>query len=397
MNWQSELHRSICTVEQLKKRVRLSPDRERLYRRLIERHPMRITPYYASLIDWDDPDDPIMKMAVPNPAEMDLSGSYDTSGEAQSTKMPGLQHKYPETALILATSRCAMYCRHCFRKRLVGLPTEEVLRRFSDAARYIEEHGEIRNVLVSGGDPLILGTPVVGKFLKRLSQISHLEFIRIGSRTPVTFPERILGDADLIHLLAEYSLPNRRIYLVTQYNHPREVTEASTRAVAKVLGAGVPMLNQTVLLRGVNDDADTLAELLRRLTSMGVSPYYVFQCRPVKRVKRHFQLPLEDGYRIVEQAKSMLSGPCKRFRYVMSHRRGKIEVLTIVGDEIYFKYHEARDRKNIGVSFKRKLKPGAGWLDDLERLHQEEHPGGRPEGHRALSGRGIKGEGSRSI
>jgi lysine 2,3-aminomutase len=389
MSWQDKLKQSVSTIDELKGYAHLPPAQERQLRQVVERHPMRITPYYASLINWSDPADPIMRMAVPNIAEMDLSGSYDTSGEAQSTKMPGLQHKYSETALILATSRCPMYCRHCFRKRLVGLPTEEVLKRFADAARYIEAHREIRNVLISGGDPLILETSVLERFLKRLSGISHLEFVRIGSRSPVTFPQRILKDSKLLKVLAKYSRPDRRLYLVTQYNHPGEITEISTRAVAKVLDAGLCVINQTVLLRGVNDSASTLAELLEKLTATGIRPYYVFQCRPVKRVKRHFQLPLEEGYRIVEAAKSRLPGPGKSFRYVMSHRTGKIEVLTIMGGEIYLKYHQARDPRNIGTSFKCRLTPGAGWLDDLERLgpSQNRKPVG-PGGYAAASGRG---------
>jgi KamA family protein len=367
VNWQDELKQSITTIDQLKTHVSLSPSHEKQLRQVVERHPMRITPYYASLIDWSNPSDPIMRMAVPSVGEMDLSGSYDTSGEAQSTRMPGLQHKYLETALILATSRCPMYCRHCFRKRLVGLPTKEVLRRFADAARYIEEHREIRNVLISGGDPLILETSVLDKFLKRLSDISHVEFVRIGSRSPVTFPGRVLKDRRLLKVLGRFSRPNRRLYVVSQFNHPREITEISRQAVTKLLDAGMCMLNQAVLLRGVNDDPGTLAELLAKLTSIGISPYYVFQCRPVKRVKRNFQIPLEEGYRIVEGAKSRLPGPSKRFRYVMSHHTGKVEVLAIIGDEVYMKYHQARDPKNLGTSFKRKLRPGAGWLDDLER------------------------------
>jgi KamA family protein len=367
MNWQAELQKSISTLGQLKKHVHLSPAVEKQLAQVIERHPMRITPYYASLINWSDPDDPIMRMAVPNTAETDLSGSYDTSGEAQSTKMPGLQHKYSETALILATSRCPMYCRYCFRKRLVGLPTEEVLRRFADAARYIEVNEEITNVLITGGDPLLLSTAVLDKMLKRLSAIPHLEFIRIGSRSPVTFPVRITSDDELVRMLGTYTRADKRLYVVTQYNHPAETTRESIRAVARLMKAGLRFINQTVLLRGVNDNARTLAELQAKLTARGIHPYYVFQCRPVKRVKRFFQIPLEEGYRIVEAAKSVLPGPSKVFRYVMSHRTGKVEVLAIIGDEIYFKYHQARDRRNLGGSFKCKLKPGAAWLDDLER------------------------------
>lgn len=398
MGWQAELQQSIRTVDQLKKHLHLSQAQENQLRRVVERHPMRITPYYASLINWRDPADPIMKMAVPNIAEMDLSGSYDTSGEAQSTKLRGLQHKYAETALILATSRCPMYCRHCFRKRLVGLATEEVLRRFEDAARYIEKHEEIKNVLISGGDPLILPTAVLDKFLKRLWGIPHLEYVRIGSRSPVTFPSRILSDDALLKVLAKYTRPDRRLYMVTQYNHPSELTETSLRAVARLMDQGLCFINQSVLLRGVNDSGRILGELQAKLAARGIGPYYVFQCRPVKRVKRFFQLPLEEGYRIVEDAKAVLPGPSKRFRYVMSHRTGKVEVLAIIGDEIYLKYHQARDRRNLGVSFKCRLTPEAGWLDDLERVAASK---GRsvagPGSAGGRSGSGVTNEGSRSI
>lgn len=369
MDWEEELQQSICNIEQLRDYVRLSRGQERRVREVIQRHPMMITRYYASLIDWTDPSDPLMKIALPDTGERDLSGSYDTSGEILNTKLQGLQHKYRETALILATNKCPLYCRYCFRKRLVGLPTKEVLQRFDDAARYIEQHSEIRNVLISGGDPLMLRTATLEKFLNRLLKINHLAFVRIGTRSPVTFPDRILKDSSLVELIRHHSSRWKRLYIVTQFNHPNEITEQSVAAIDKIKGAGAATINQTVLLRGVNDDPHTLAGLLRTLTQIGVSPYYVFQCRPVKRVKKRFQIPLEEGYRIIEDARSMLEGPSKMFRYVMSHRNGKIEILGIKDGEVYFKYHQARDPRNAGRFFRRKLAPGACWLDDLKRTH----------------------------
>jgi lysine 2,3-aminomutase len=366
-DWQEELRHSIRNIEQLKEYLQLSRRQEFQLRQVVQRHPMMITRYYASLIDWTDLSDPLMRMALPNTGEMDLSGSYDTSGESLSTKMPGLQHKYRETALILATNKCPLYCRYCFRKRLVGLPTEEVLQRFSDAARYIDNHSEITNVLISGGDPLMLRTSTIEKFLNRLLRIPHLAFVRIGTRSPVTFPDRILKDSGLVELLRKHSSKWKRLYVVTQYNHPAEITERSSAAVNKLIGAGATVINQTVLLRGVNDNPNVMVDLLRTLTRIGVHPYYVFQCRPVKRVKKQFQIPIEEGYRIIERVKSMLEGPSKRFRYVMSHRNGKIEILGIMDGEVYFKYHQARDPKNTGRFFKRKLLPGASWLEDLKR------------------------------
>jgi len=357
-------NQSISTLRQLKSRLRLSSEEEKRLAEVIQAHPMRISSHYLSLIDWNDPYDPIMRMAVPSPDELNLDGCWDTSGESENTKMPGIQHKYSETALILATNQCAMYCRHCFRKRLVGLPTEEILKRFEDAAEYIETHPEINNVLISGGDPLTLSNKIIERFLKVLTRISHLNFIRIGSRVPVTLPNR-LKNKKLLNILKKHS-KNKRLYIITQFNHPREINPASIEAVNNLINVGVLVNNQTVLLKQVNDDPTTLATLMNTLTTVGVTPYYVFQCRPLERVKHHFQVPICEGIRIVEEAKANCNGLSKRFKYIMSHRTGKIEILGIIDDEIYFKYHEAKNKKNLGVMFKRQVNEQAGWLDDFE-------------------------------
>jgi len=366
MKWQDELKKNITTIDELKKYFDIPEDEAKKLDEITKVHPMSITRYYLSLIEKPSPDDPIWRMAVPSVDEFVQIGSYDTSGEQENTKLTGLQHKYSQTALLLATNRCAMYCRFCFRKRLVGLPNKEILRRLEAAADYISKHPEINNVLISGGDPLTLPNEIIRKLLEMLWNIDHLEFVRIGSRVPVTFPMRITDDSELIEIFREYSSKNgKRLYLVTHFNHPKEITPQSTEAVQKVLDAGVIISNQTVLLRGVNDDPKVLATLMRELVRIGVVPYYVFQCRPVMRVKHHFQVPLVEGIRIVEEAKKMLDGHSKRFKYAMSHRTGKIEILGIIDDEIYFKYHQAKDPSNLGKMFKFKIKPDAGWLDDL--------------------------------
>jgi len=310
MAWEKELEESISTIAQLGDYIELTPELEQQLQEIVAIHPMRITQYYMSLIDKYDPNDPIRRMIVPSEEELNLLGSYDTSGERENTMMPGLQHKYAQTALILATNRCATYCRYCFRKRLVGLPTEEILQRFNDAVKYIENHEKINNVLISGGDPFVLSTGVIKEFLEKLSNIPHLDFIRFGTRVPVTFPD--------------------------------------------------------VLLKGVNDDPETLAELQNKLVSIGVNPYYVFQCRPVKRVKNNFQVPLYKGYEIVDRAKKKLNGHSKRFKYIMSHQTGKIEIVGVMAGYIYFKYHQARATEDLGKFFKRKINKTAGWLDGLE-------------------------------
>ena len=364
-DWKQELKESIRTVEQLNKYLQLSPREERQAEQVIQRHPMRITRHYLSLIDKNDPDDPIRKMVVPSAEEFNLLGQYDTSGELANTKMPGLQHKYAQTALILATNRCATYCRYCFRKRLIGPDTKEIISRFDDAAKYIAQHSEIDNVLVSGGDPLVLANEVIAQFLEKLSLIPHLSFIRIGTRVLITLPDRILADGEFIRLLRNCSLHEKKIMIVTHINHPKEITKKTIMASNLLMRSAVALSNQTVLLKGVNDDPVTMADLQRRLVSIGIQPYYVFQCRPVKRVKHNFQVSLYRGLQIIETAKKMLDGPSKRFRFVMSHRTGKIEILGIMGNNIYFRYHQAKNTSMLGRFFGCKLDKTAGWLDEI--------------------------------
>ncbi|AGK60052.1 L-lysine 2,3-aminomutase [Archaeoglobus sulfaticallidus PM70-1] len=366
MTWVEELRQNITEIEELEKYIPLSPEEKERLEEVIQAHPMSISRYYLSLIDPNDPDDPIRKMAVPSVKELDLAGEYDTSGESQNTKLPGLQHKYAQTALILATNACAMYCRHCFRKRLVGIPTKETIERLDGAVEYIREHKEINNVLVSGGDPFLLPTEVIEEFLYKLTDIPHVDFVRFGTRTPVTFPDRILMDPELPEVLQKYSTRDRRVYIVTQFNHPREITDKSTRAVDALIKANTIISNQTVLLKGVNDSGKVLAELMNVINRIGVIPYYIFQCRPVKRVKSHFQVPLYDGYWIVEEAKKYLNGHTKRIRYIMSHVTGKIEIIGVMDGYMYFKYHQAKDPSNLGKMFRKKVSKTAAWLDDFE-------------------------------
>jgi KamA family protein len=360
--WKDRLKKCICTVGQLKKYIDITDKEERVLKEVVGYHPMRITEYYISLINRKDKNDPIRKLIVPSVEELAMTGSYDTSGEQKSTKMSGLQHKYSQTALILLTNQCAAYCRFCFRKRLVGLSTKEILQKFHNVLGYIKKHKEINNVLISGGDPLVLPTKTIQDILKSLFDIPHLNFVRIGSRIPVTFPARILKDRSLSEVLKRYSAKDKRIYLVTHFNHPGEITESSTDAIDRLIKSNIIISNQTVLLKGVNDKPEVLANLLNKLVSIGVNPYYVFQCRPVRRVKSYFQVPILKGIKVVEEAKKKLNGHSKRFKYVMSHDTGKIEIVGILEGKILFKYHQARNPKNLGKIFTRKLDKKSGWL-----------------------------------
>ncbi|MBW1644503.1 MAG: KamA family radical SAM protein, partial [Deltaproteobacteria bacterium] len=341
MSWTEELKNNIETIDQLKEYVDIPHNQEKRLKRVIDVHPMSITRYYASLINKNDPNDPIREMIVPSTAELDLSGTYDTSGEKFNTVLTGVQHKYKQTALILSTNRCTAYCRFCFRKRLVGKPSHEIIEQFKEALKYVSDHEEITNVLISGGDPFILDTKIIKVFLDELADIDHLDFIRFGTRVPVVFPQRIIEDDVLVRMLSEYSEKQRQIFIVTHFNHPNELTAEAKTAVLTLRKAGLVINNQTVLFKGVNSNPETLSELMHKLLRMGINPYYVFQCRPVKRVKKHFQIPLVQAVEIVEKARSYLDGHGKRFRFIMSHKTGKIEIIGIIGDKIYLKYHQA--------------------------------------------------------
>lgn len=365
MSWQDEIRNGITTAEELGPILGWSAEETAKRAAVTARFPMMITPYYLSLVDPSDPEDPIARMCVPSVDEFDPSGSFDTSGETSNTKLEGLQHKYAQTVLLLSTNLCAMYCRHCFRKRMVGLTSDELNRIVSEAVEYIKEHEEVTNVLISGGDSLMNPNEIIERYLRELTTVDHLDFIRFGSRVPVTLPERIYGDQELLDIFARYA-KKKALYLVTQFNHPREITPQAIKAIRALIERGVQVRNQTVLLRGVNDSGEVLGKLLSGLTRIGVVPYYVFQCRPVRGVKDRFQVPILEGIQIVDDAKARQNGFGKAIRYVMSHPRGKIEIIcTLLGGETVFKFHQSKYDTDMARPFTRFLKDSDTWLDEF--------------------------------
>jgi len=361
---QNQLKECIRDIEQVLPVLGIAGEEADMLRKVAERYPISIPPYYLNLIDPSDPADPIRKLCVPSAVEYNAEGHEDQSGESGNTVLTGVQHKYGPTALVLTTSQCSMYCRHCFRKRMVGYTHDEITKQILGMREYVEQHPEINNILLSGGDAFINENGVIREYLDHLSDLPQLDFIRFGTRTPVVLPMRIYDDPELLEILREYG-KKKQLIIVTHFDHAREITEESKRAVHALLEAGCPVRNQVVLLKGVNDDPAALAELLNGLTSIGVMPYYVFQCRPAKGVLTQFQVPLERGYEIVEQAKSLCSGQAKAFRYAMSHVTGKIEILGKMRGEMLFKYHQAKYRKDAGRIFTMKLDPDQCWLEEI--------------------------------
>lgn len=329
---------------------------------VVDRHPMRIPKYYYDLIDPNDPNDPIKLLSYPNEFEADLMGDYDTSGEAINTKLPGLQHKYSTTALVLTTSACFMYCRHCFRKRMVGYSNDEVNSRLIETVEYLKAHEEVNNVLLTGGDAFCMTNEQIKAYLEALTSIEHLNYIRFGTRSPVVFPFRITMDQELIDILKHYN-QKKRIIVVTQFNHPRELTKEAKEAIDILTQIGITIRNQAVILKGVNDKVKTMTELLNGLNKVGITPYYVFQCRPVKAVKKGFQLTLLQSYNLIQETRKYLDGMSKGFRLIMSHPRGKIEIVGTTEKDMIFRFHQAKDLSDHDKLFIRPIDEDAQWLD----------------------------------
>lgn len=330
----------------------------------------RANDYYLSLIDWDDPADPIRRLIVPSVEELEPWGHLDPSSEHRYTRAPGLQHKYRETALLLVSDACGGLCRYCFRKRLFIEEAREVNKDITEGLAYIRDHPEITNVLLTGGDPLVLGTDRLLEIIGQIRDIDHVEIVRIGTKMPAYNPFRIVNDPELLDMIRDYSTDEKRIYIMAQFNHPRELTDAACRAVALLQDAGAVVMNQTPLIRGINDDPDVLAALFDKLSFIGANPYYVFQCRPAVG-NRTFAVPVEESYRIFEQARAICSGLAKRARFVISHATGKIEVLGKTDRYTYFKYNQAADPVDIGRFMVYESNPEAYWFDDYTELVDE--------------------------
>jgi lysine 2,3-aminomutase len=354
--------RQVTNVDQIEQ---LSGQEKSALAAVSQRFAFRSNDYYLSLIDWEDPNDPIRRAIVPDVGEMDDWGRLDPSDEKTYTIMPGVEHKYNYTVLLLVSNVCEGICRYCFRKRVFMGSRTECLRDVPAAMEYIASQTHVTNVLLTGGDPLALATPELADIVRRLREIEHVQIVRIGSRMPAFNPYRIIQDPALLDMIGQYSTSRKKLYIMTHFIHPRELTDAALEAIELLQKAGAITANQAPLIRGVNDNPQVLAELFRKLSFAGNAPYYIFQCRPAVG-NRTYTVPIEEGYEIVEHAKAHISGLAKRVRYVMSHSTGKIEVLAVAVGQVYLKYHRAAEDRDNGRLLVFKSNPSACWLDDYE-------------------------------
>ncbi len=305
-DWKWQVKNRIETLEDLKKYISLTAEEEEGVKKTLTTLRMAITPYYLSLINPDDPHDPVRKQCIPTGAETHQAAAdlLDPLHEDEDSPTPGLTHRYPDRVLFLITDMCSMYCRHCTRRRFAGQTDNECgADRIEKALEYIEKTESVRDVLLSGGDALMVADKKLEYIISRLRAIPHVEIIRLGTRTPVVCPQRITPE--LCEMLKKY----HPVWLNTHFNHPNEVTPESSRACEMLANAGVPLGNQSVLLRGINDCVHVMKHLVQELVKIRVRPYYIYQC-DLSMGLEHFRTPVSKGIEIIEGLRGHTSGYC---------------------------------------------------------------------------------------
>jgi len=322
-DWKWQFRNRITTVEQLEQVIHLTEKEKQNISLCLNNFRMAITPYYASLMDPMDPKCPIRMQAVPTINEMQVLPyeMADPLDEERESPVKNIVHRYPDRVLFLVTHMCSTYCRHCTRRRTVGEEDFAISEAEIDAAvDYIAGNKAIRDVLISGGDPLTLSDEKLENIIARLRSIDHVEIIRIGTRVPVVMPMRITPE--LLAMLRKY----HPIWINTHFNHPKEITPASIKACTDLVDAGIPLGNQSVLLRGINDNTETMKELLLKLVKMRVRPYYLYQC-DLSQGLGHFRTEVEKGIEIIQNLTGNISGYAVP-KYVIDspHGGGKIPI-----------------------------------------------------------------------
>jgi lysine 2,3-aminomutase len=303
-DWQWQLSNRITTLRGIERILQLSPDERNALREDGGPMPFAITPYYASLLAKDDPTDPLRRSVIPVVSELrrDPAEALDPLGEDADSPVPGIIHRYPDRVLFLVTSFCSVNCRYCTRSRIVGSHNHQSgAAVWEDAIRYIERTTTIRDVLLSGGDPLTLSDERLKYLLGRIRRISHVEVIRIGTKVPVVLPQRIT--ARLVRMLHDF----HPLWMSIHFTHPEELTQEVKEACSRLADAGLPLGSQTVLLRGINDDAETMGRLVQGLMRSRVRPYYIYQCDPILG-SSHFRTPVERGVEIIRRLRGFTSG-----------------------------------------------------------------------------------------
>ncbi|AZO95954.1 lysine 2,3-aminomutase [Halocella sp. SP3-1] len=303
-DWNWQVKNRITTVENLKKVINLSDQETREIEDSLSTLRMAITPYYATLMDPEDRNCPIRKQAVPTSKELHLGNAdmEDPLYEDIDSPVPGLTHRYPDRVLLLITDQCSMYCRHCTRRRFAGIKDKALpVSQIEKAIDYIKNHSEVRDVLLSGGDALLMSDDKLEEIISKIYKIHHVEIIRLGTRTPCVMPQRITNK--LVKMLKKY----QPIYVNVQFNHPMEINPSSAAAATKLNDAGIPVGNQSVLLKGINEQPAVMRQLVQDLLRIRIKPYYLYQCDLSKGIE-HFRTPVSRGIEIIESLRQHTTG-----------------------------------------------------------------------------------------
>jgi len=311
-DWEWQIANRITSYQQLKELVKLQPEEEAVLKKADFAFRVAITPYYLSLIDESNPYDPVRLQAIPRQSETNITSAdmKDPLREDADSPVEGLTHRYPDRVLLLVTDQCSMYCRHCTRRRVAGEHDAALPQDMINAAiEYIKKTPQVRDVILSGGDPLTLTDEELDAILAKIYAIDHVDIIRIGSRTPVVLPQRITDG--LIKVLKKYP----PIWFNTHFNHPNEMTSDAKKALAKLVENGIVLNNQSVLLRNVNDNIDVMKNLVHTLVKNRVRPYYIYQCDLSTGIE-HFRTPISKGIEIMESLRGHTSGLCQPFYVV---------------------------------------------------------------------------------
>jgi lysine 2,3-aminomutase len=352
-SWNWQMRNRLTSLEDLEKHMELSPPERAGVMLTGKKLAMGITPHFFNLIDVNDPDCPIRKQLIPRLEETLVSPMEmaDPCGEDGAMPVPGLVHRYPDRVLFLVTDRCASYCRYCTRSRVVsGVGDQSLETDFEEAFQYLESHTEVRDVLLSGGDPLLLSDKKLEAIISRLRSIPHIEFIRIGSRIPVFMPQRITPE--FCAMIRKY----HPVWLSTHVNHPRELTAEVKAGLERLVDAGIPVGNQAVLLKGINNDAKILKELFHKLLMCRVRPYYLYQCDLIQG-SDHLRTTIKEGLEIMDKLRGhttgyavpqyVLDGPGGGGKiplnpeYIVSHTKDRVVVRNFAGD--IYEYPEVSD------------------------------------------------------
>jgi|YelNatPaOPRAMG01_1025707.scaffolds.fasta_scaffold00005_111 lysine 2,3-aminomutase len=340
-DWRWQLRHAVTRPSQLAELGLISRDEAEELETVVRTYPMRITPYYLSLIDWGDPSDPLRRQALPSRDELRIDARLqeDPLEEELHSPLAALVHRYPDRVLILTNTFCPVLCRHCTRKRLMrGKPFYADRQTLSAAISYVARNPRVHDVLLSGGNPLCLSARRLDWLLASLSAIPHVEVIRIGSREPAVLPQRLF-DPNLREVLARH---RRKLWVNTQFNHPRELTDAAAEAIETLLLLGIPVNNQTVLLRGVNDDVEVLYQLFRGLLRLKVRPYYLLHADATQGTA-HFRTSVFRGMELVESLRGQLSGLGIPLYIVDSPKLGKLPIVPTYArpcDDGYVELHK---------------------------------------------------------